>query len=93
VASNGPQPPSILPPWESLSLVDKEKRWLFVVRYHVLQDNKPDEIKKGQEIILGIRKELEGVFDFRAYDRRCHDTRIAKEINNTVAPLPNKQVL
>lgn len=93
VYGDKPKPLSALPPWDSLSVIDKERRWLFAVRYHVLQDNKPDEIKKGHDILMGVKKELEGVFDFKAYDRRCHDTRIAKEISNTPVPLPNRQVL
>jgi mediator of RNA polymerase II transcription subunit 18, fungi type len=93
VIADRPKPLSALPPWESLQIIDQERRWMFVVRYNVLLDSKPDEIKKGTDILMGIKKELEGVFDFKIYDRRCHDTRIAKEISNTPVPLPNKQIL
>jgi len=87
------QPGEALPPWEGLVPVDPERRWLFAARSHVLQDNVPDELKKGQELMMGIKRELEGIFDFKMYDRRCRDTRVAREIDNTPVPLPNKQVL
>jgi mediator of RNA polymerase II transcription subunit 18 len=93
VISDKPKPLGALPPWENMTVIDKEKRWLFVGKYHVVQDTKPDEVKKGCDVLMNIKKELEGVFDFKNYDRRCHDTRIAREISNTPVPLPNRQVL
>lgn len=70
--------------------VDKEKRWFLHVKAHVLQDNKPDEIRKAQDQLLAIRAELDGVFDFRLIDRKVHDTRIAQQPMGTQA-LPQIQ--
>ncbi|EEY16848.1 conserved hypothetical protein [Verticillium alfalfae VaMs.102] len=63
-------------------------RWIFLVKVHVLQDNKPDEILKAHEQLANIRRDLEGVFEFKTFDRRIHDTRVAVEMRNAPAPLP-----
>ncbi|KAH6684944.1 mediator complex, subunit Med18 [Plectosphaerella plurivora] len=76
-------------PWETtFTPTDPGRRWIFLIKVHVLQDNKPDEILKAHEQLNSIRRELEGVFDFKTYDRRIHDTRIAVEMRNAPAPLP-----
>jgi mediator of RNA polymerase II transcription subunit 18 len=63
-----------------------------MVKAHVLQDNKPDEIRKAQDQLLSIRGELDGVFDFRAIDRKVHDTRVAQQ-QQGVQVLPQKVTL
>ena len=88
-----PSPPhSTLPAWESLVPVDSQNRWILVVKAHVLQDNKPDEIRKAQDQLLSIRGELDGVFDFRTIDRKVHDTRVAQQ-QQGVQVLPQKVTL
>ena len=84
-----PVPLSSLPAWDSLTPVDMQNRWLLQVRSHVLQDNKPDEIRKVQDQLLSIRGELEGAFDFKVMDRKVHDTRIAQQ-QQEVQALPQK---
>ncbi len=59
---------------------------------HVLQDNKPDEIRKAQDKLMALRTELEGVFDFRAIDRKVYDTRIALR-QQGVQALPQKVMI
>lgn len=59
-----------------------------MVKVHVLQDNQPDEVRKAHETLAAIRRELEGVFEFRLFDRRIHDTRVAVEMRTGPAPLP-----
>jgi mediator of RNA polymerase II transcription subunit 18, fungi type len=91
---NDPSKPlSNLPAWENLTTVDSARRWILTVKVHVLEDNKPDEIKKQQDILMSVRKELEGVIDFKEFDRRCRDTRIAVRVSNTPVPLPHKQTI
>lgn len=68
-----------LPSWESLTPIDLQNRWILEVKAHVLQDNKPDEIRKLQDQLMAIRSELDGVFEFRSIDRKVHDTRVARE--------------
>ncbi|KAK2021267.1 hypothetical protein LX32DRAFT_699513 [Colletotrichum zoysiae] len=75
-------------PWETMSPADPGRRWMFLIKVHVHQDNKPDEILKAHEQLANIRRELEGVFDFKLFDRRIHDTRVAVEVRNAPAPLP-----
>ncbi|KAF4452435.1 hypothetical protein F53441_4715 [Fusarium austroafricanum] len=82
-------PLDTLPPWESLTPVDQQKRWFLQVKAHVVQDNKPDEIRKAQEQLMAIRRELEGVFDFRGIDRKVHDTRVMQQAQG-VQQLPQK---
>ncbi|GJC81420.1 mediator of RNA polymerase II transcription subunit 18 [Colletotrichum liriopes] len=75
-------------PWDTMSPADPGRRWMFLIKVHVHQDNKPDEILKAHEQLANIRRELEGVFDFKMFDRRIHDTRVAVEMRNAPAPLP-----
>lgn len=85
-----PMPPQDrLPAWESLSPIDTQNRWILLVKAHVLQDNKPDEIRKAQDQLMAIRGELDGVFDFKAIDRKVHDTRVAQQ-QQGVQVLPQK---
>lgn len=78
-----------LPSWDSLTPVDQQKRWFLHVKAHVVQDNKPEELIKVQEKLLATRRELEGVFDFRAIDRKVHDTRVMQQAQG-VQQLPQK---
>jgi mediator of RNA polymerase II transcription subunit 18 len=82
-------PATTLPPWTQLIPVDAQKRWLLQVKAHVLQDNKPDEIRKAQDQLLAVRTELDGVFNFRAIDRKVHDTRVAMQ-QQGIQVLPQK---
>jgi mediator of RNA polymerase II transcription subunit 18, fungi type len=86
--ANPTQPSTSLPPWNTLSPGDPMKRWLLVVKAHVVQDNKPDEVIKAQDQLMAVRNELEGVFDFKVFDRKVHDTRVAMEVRTMPAPLP-----
>jgi mediator of RNA polymerase II transcription subunit 18 len=81
-----------LPAWESLTAVDLQDRWALQVKAHVVQDTKPDEIKKAQDQLMSIRGELDGVFDFRPVDRKVYDTRIALQAQGIQA-LPQKMTL
>ncbi|KNB01793.1 hypothetical protein FOXG_04938 [Fusarium oxysporum f. sp. lycopersici 4287] len=82
-------PMGSLPPWESLTPVDQQKRWFLQVKAHVVQDNKPDEIRKAQDQLLAVRRELDGVFEFRGIDRKVHDTRVMQQMQG-VQQLPQK---
>ncbi|KAF4976020.1 hypothetical protein FZEAL_7276 [Fusarium zealandicum] len=82
-------PSATLPPWESLTPVDMQKRWFLQVKAHVVQDNKPDELRKTQEQLLAIRGELDGVFDFKAIDRRVLDPRVVQQPQG-IQTLPQK---
>lgn len=90
--SNLPTPCQDIPAWESLTAVDRQKRWILQVKTRVLPDNKPDEIRAAQDLLLSIRGELEGVFDFKVIDRKVHDTRIALQ-QPEIQTLPQKVVL
>ncbi|KYK54291.1 uncharacterized protein DCS_06248 [Drechmeria coniospora] len=86
------KPLATLPSWDALTPVDMQNRWMLQVKVHVLQDNKPDEIRKAQEQLVSIRGELDGVFDFKAIDRRVHDTRVAMQ-QQGIQELPQKVML
>lgn len=87
-----PTPLTALPAWNAVTPVDAQDRWVLLVKLHVLQDNKPDEIRKAQDQLLSIRGELEGAFDFRAIDRKVHDTRITQQPQGIQA-LPSRVML
>ncbi|KAL6812093.1 mediator complex, subunit Med18 [Trichoderma sp. SZMC 28015] len=86
------EPKPTLPAWESLTRVDSQNRWILQVKAHVVQDNKPDEIKKAQDQLLKFRTDLEGVFDFKVIDRKVHDTRVVMQ-QQGVQVLPQKVLL
>lgn len=83
------EPSADLPSWDALTPVDMQNRWILQAKVHVLQDNKPDEIRKGQDKLTAVRNELEGVFEFRNIDRKVHDTRVAQQMQGIQA-LPQK---
>lgn len=85
-------PVSHLPSWENLTQVDMQGRWIMQVKTHVLQDNKPDEIRKAQDKLLALKTELDGVFEFRTIDRKVHDTRVAQQ-QQGVQALPQKVMI
>ncbi|KND89012.1 Mediator of RNA polymerase II transcription subunit 18 [Tolypocladium ophioglossoides CBS 100239] len=87
-----PEPLSTLPAWDSLTPVDMQNRWILQVKIHVLQDNKPDEIRKAQDQLASICGELEGSFDFKTIDRKVHDTRVAMQ-QQGIQALPQKVML
>ena len=85
-------PLSTLPSWESITPVDMQDRWFLQVKVHVLQDNKPEEVRKAQDQLLSLRNELGGVFDFKTIDRKAHDTRVALP-QQGIQALPQKVTL
>lgn len=87
-----PTPMANLPSWDSLTPVDQQRRWFLHVKTHVLQDNKPDEIRKAQDQLMAIRGELDGVFGFKAIDRKVYDTRVALQ-QQGIQALPQKVML
>lgn len=63
--------PSLLQPVSSL--------WILHVRAVVDSappDTMPERMKQGQGRLVQVRETFKGVFDFKVFDRRCHDTRI-----------------
>ncbi|KJK83198.1 hypothetical protein H634G_01327 [Metarhizium anisopliae BRIP 53293] len=87
-----PSPLTSLPAWDAVTPVDMQNRWILLVKSHVVQDNKPDDIKLAQDQLLSIRGELEGAFDFKIIDRKVHDTRIAQQ-QQGIQALPQKVML
>lgn len=85
-------PAAQLPSWDNLTPVDMQGRWIMQVKTHVMQDNKPDEIRKAQDKLNSLRNELEGVFDFIPLDRKVHDTRVAQQ-QQGVQALPQKVMI
>lgn len=67
-----------LPAWDSLAPIDGQDRWILLVKVHVVEDNKPDELQKAQESLNGIKIDLGSAFDFKSVDRKVHDTRIVQ---------------
>ena len=82
----GPSNP--LPSWETITNVDELQQWMLVVKLHVLQDNKPDEVRKAQEQLAALKSELEGVFQFEVIERQFLDTRVPLTVQANPAPLP-----
>ncbi|KHN94352.1 uncharacterized protein MAM_07781 [Metarhizium album ARSEF 1941] len=87
-----PSPITSLPAWDDVTPVDMQNRWILLVKSHVVQDNKPDDIRIAQDQLLSIRGELEGAFDFKTFDRKVHDTRIAQQ-QQGIQALPQKVIL
>ena len=58
------------------------------IKIHVLQDNKPDEVRKAQEQLVALKNELEGVFQFEVIERQFLDTRVPLAVQSAPAPLP-----
>lgn len=89
-----PVPLTELPSWDELRApglcMDPSGQWLLFVRRHVVEDTSPEKMKKALEQLDAARAQLTGAFEFRAVDRRAHDTRIERPINNMPAPLPQK---
>ena len=89
---SNPAPSASLPSWESILPMDLQNRWVLQVKSHVLQDSKPDELRKCQDQLLAIKTELDGVFDFRNIDRKAQDTRVAQH-QQGIQALPQKVTL
>jgi len=79
-----------MPAWDSLTPIDGQDRWILVVKVHVVEDNKPDELQKAQETLNGIKRELGSAFDFKSFDRKVHDTRVNQRQAAGVQVLPQK---
>jgi mediator of RNA polymerase II transcription subunit 18, fungi type len=89
-ADGQPLPLQSMPPWDEIDPVDPACKWILFVRSHVLEDNSPEKMQKAHEELMAIRDELLGVFEFKIFDRRAHDTRLTQQTNNMPAPLPQK---
>ncbi|KAF4122021.1 Med18 protein [Geosmithia morbida] len=88
-----PSPPlERLPAFDSLTPVDAQGRWILLVKTHVLNDNRPEDLRKAHEELNAIRSELDGVFDFRSIDRNVHDPRVPRR-QQGVQVLPQKVTL
>ncbi|CAK7234833.1 hypothetical protein SEUCBS140593_009080 [Sporothrix eucalyptigena] len=94
-----PTPLTSLPSWDditgnspssSIPSVDPSRQWLFFVRRHVVGDTSPEKMKKALDELEAARVQLTGIFAFKPVDRRAHDTRIERPINNMPAPMPQK---
>lgn len=83
------QPAQTVPAWDSLAPLDMQRRWILKISTHIIQDNKPDEIRAAQDRLMSIRNELEGIFDFKVVDRKVHDTRVSQQ-QQPMPVLPRK---
>ncbi len=83
-----PEPLDSLPAWDQLTPVDPAGKWILYVKTEVPEDNSPENMQKAQDELMAVREQLTGVFDFKVFDRRAHDTRIAQPVTNIPAPLP-----
>lgn len=71
--------------------MDDMEQWMVAIKTHVLQDNKPDEVRKAQEQLVAMKNELEGVFQFEVIERQFLDTRVPLAVQSAMAPLPQVQ--
>ncbi|CAK7240785.1 MAG: hypothetical protein STHCBS139747_002232 [Sporothrix thermara] len=88
-----PTPLASLPSWDDLltsATFDPSRQWLFFVRRHVHGDTSPEKVKKALDELEAARVQLTGIFAFKPVDRRAHDTRIERPVNNMPAPMPQK---
>lgn len=83
-----PSPANPLPPWDNLTNVDDLQQWMLQIKLHVLEDNKPDEVRKAHEELSALKAELEGVFQFETIDRLFFDSRVPLQAHGLPAPLP-----
>jgi mediator of RNA polymerase II transcription subunit 18 len=73
----GPAAPQQVP--DLASLEPFAPYWILTVRAKVDSlptATMPSRMKQGQAQLVQVRERLEGVFEFKVFDRRCHDTRI-----------------
>lgn len=79
VASSNPnpmEPQQQVPNPETLQPVGNF--WILYVRAEVDSApaaTMPDRVKQAQAQLVRVQEQFKGVFDFPAFDRRCHDTR------------------
>ncbi|CAK7220185.1 hypothetical protein SCUCBS95973_004072 [Sporothrix curviconia] len=88
-----PTPLAALPAWDELmtsATFDPSRQWLFFVRRHVHGDTSPEKMKKALGELEAARVQLTGIFAFKPVDRRAHDTRIERPVNNMPAQMPQK---
>ncbi|KAI1375995.1 mediator complex, subunit Med18 [Hypoxylon crocopeplum] len=71
------RPVTTLPAWTDLRPLDPAQKWVLNVKLNVLDDSQPEKVKKANEELLGVKAELDKIFDFKVVDRRVFDTRIA----------------
>ena len=51
--------------------------WLLFVRSRV--ESTPERMQQSQAQLAQVREQLMGVFDFKVFDRRCHDSRLQEQ--------------
>jgi mediator of RNA polymerase II transcription subunit 18 len=79
-------PAQSLPPWADLQPVSDE--WILYIKAIVV-DATPETMQHAVDALMSIRVDLTGVFDFKVFDRRVHDTRTASpQVNTLPGPLP-----
>ncbi|KAI2632125.1 mediator complex, subunit Med18 [Hypoxylon sp. NC1633] len=71
------RPVTTLPAWADLRPIDPAQKWVLNVKLNVLEDSQPEKVRKANEELLGVKMELDKLFDFKHIDRRVFDTRIA----------------
>lgn len=74
VISLGPEPATTQQIPDLASAEPVSDFWILYVRTTV--DSTPDRLQKAQAQLARVREQLLGVFDFKVFDRRFHDTRI-----------------
>jgi mediator of RNA polymerase II transcription subunit 18 len=75
----GPDPAASQPIPNLASMEPLVPFWILYVRARVettAPATMPEQIRNAQTRLVHVRGQLMGVFDFKVFDRRCHDTRI-----------------
>ena len=66
-----------IPPGQAPNLAALEPVAPFWILYVCSQnDSSPERMKESQIALGGVRERLLGLFDFKVFDRRAHDTRV-----------------
>lgn len=66
----------ILPPYQSLSPLDGENKWVLTAKVEVWSGSDPEQMKRGTEELLAVKADFEGLFDLEVKDRLIFDTRV-----------------
>lgn len=65
-----------LPPFEALIPFDGENKWTLTASALVLDGTNPEQMQKGIDELVAVKRDFEGCFEFQALDRHIFDTRI-----------------
>jgi len=65
-----------LPPFEDLTPIDGDNKWVMMTKLEVSNGNDPDLTQRGTEELLAVKTDFMELFDLQPRDRLIFDTRV-----------------